>query len=188
MCGAIRIAHPQIASDAKKFFFASDAKTHSLDLNHRKMPEKPSAKILRCWPAMRKIGVFLKIERCDMPAIRTPLRFGLRCGRPRCHIASDVGQAMRATKICSFQDVWNYQGESSTRSLKAPLKVPPKGPLNPSLKAPLKEPLKAPLQVSLKAPLEVPPPPNRAPILCPRRGPSGHPSSWRSPEWGLRSS
>ena len=25
---AIRIAHPQIASDAKKFFFASDAKTH----------------------------------------------------------------------------------------------------------------------------------------------------------------
>ena len=30
------------------------------------------AKILRCWPAMRKIGVFFKIERCEMPAIRTP--------------------------------------------------------------------------------------------------------------------
>ena len=28
MCDAIRIAHCQIASDAKKLFFASDAKTH----------------------------------------------------------------------------------------------------------------------------------------------------------------
>ena len=27
-----------------------------------------------------------------------PLRFGLRCERPRCQIASDVGRAMRATK------------------------------------------------------------------------------------------
>ena len=50
------------------FFFASDAKTHSLDLNHTKTQEKPSAKILRCWPAMRKIGMFFKIERCEMPA------------------------------------------------------------------------------------------------------------------------
>ena len=32
------------------------------------MPEKPAAKILRCWPAMRKIGMFLKIamrNACD---------------------------------------------------------------------------------------------------------------------------
>ena len=56
----------------RKSFFASDAKTHSLDLNHRKMREKKPAKILRCRPAMRKIGVFFKIERCEMPAIRTP--------------------------------------------------------------------------------------------------------------------
>ena len=71
MCDAIRIAHPQITSDAKKFFFASDAKTHELDLNHKKVAERPSAKILRCWPAMRKIGMFFKIERCEMLAIRT---------------------------------------------------------------------------------------------------------------------
>ena len=44
-----------------------------------------------------------------------------------------------------------YQGESSTRSLKAPL------------------------MVSLKAPLKVSPPRIVHPILCPRRGPSGHP-------------
>ena len=46
------------------------------------------------------------------------------------------------------------QGESSTRSFKAPLKVPPTGPLKPPLKAPLKPPLKVPL----KAPLKVSPP------------------------------
>ena len=43
-----------------------------------------------------------------MPAIRTPaakclrfglpLRFGLRCERPQCQVASDVGRAMRTTK------------------------------------------------------------------------------------------
>ena len=61
-----------------KSLFASDAKTHSLDLNSqenaRKQKKKP-AKILRCWPAMRKIGVFFKIERCEVPAI-----FDSRCG------------------------------------------------------------------------------------------------------------
>ena len=71
MCDAIRIAHPQIASDAKKFF-ASDAKIRSLDLKSQENARKPSAKILPCWPAMRKIGIFFKIERYEMPAIRTP--------------------------------------------------------------------------------------------------------------------
>ena len=80
--------------------------------SHRKMPEKPSAKILRCWLAMQQIGMFFKIERCKMPAIRTPLRFGLRCERLRCQIASDVGGAMRATKN---ESVKNFQlhGEAS---------------------------------------------------------------------------
>ena len=72
MCDAIRIAHPQIASDAKSFF-ASDAKTHSLDLKSQENARKKPAKILRCWPAMRKIGVFFKIERCEMAAIWTPV-------------------------------------------------------------------------------------------------------------------
>ena len=31
-----------------------------------------------------------------------PLQFGLRCKRPRCQIASDVGRAMRATKVNRF--------------------------------------------------------------------------------------
>ena len=39
MCDAIRIAHPQIASDAKKFF-ASDAKTHSFDLKSQENARK----------------------------------------------------------------------------------------------------------------------------------------------------
>ena len=30
------------------------------------------------------------------------LRFGLRCERPRCQIASDVGRAMQTTKVCTL--------------------------------------------------------------------------------------
>ena len=40
MCDAILIAHPQIASDGKKFLFASDAKTHSLDLKSQENARK----------------------------------------------------------------------------------------------------------------------------------------------------
>ena len=73
MCDAIRIAHPQIASDATIFFFASDAKTHSLDLklqeNARKKGRENPA-MLGCDAKNR--GVFKKIERCEMAAIRTP--------------------------------------------------------------------------------------------------------------------
>ena len=100
MCDAIRIAHPQIASDAKKFFFASDAKTHSLDLksqeNARKtFCENPAMSIgLRC----EKSGCFLRSSDAKCLRFGLPLRFGLRCERPRCQIASDSGRAMRATK------------------------------------------------------------------------------------------
>ena len=45
MCDAIRIAHPQIASDTKKIF-ASDAKPHSLDLKSQENARKMPAKIL----------------------------------------------------------------------------------------------------------------------------------------------
>ena len=67
------IAHPQIASDAKKFlFFASDAKTHSLDLKSQEDTRKKTCENLAMLACDAKIGVFFKIERCEMPAIRTP--------------------------------------------------------------------------------------------------------------------
>ena len=77
MCDAIRIAqcHPQIASDAKKCFSLANAKTHSLDLKSQenarnKTCENPA--MLACNAKSR--GVFsIKIERCEMPAIRTPV-------------------------------------------------------------------------------------------------------------------
>ena len=66
------------------------------------MPEKPSAKILRCWPAMRKIGMLFKIERCETPAIRTPAAVWPAMRTPAMpnpiEIASDAGRAMRTTK------------------------------------------------------------------------------------------
>ena len=52
MCDAIRIAHPQIASDAKTlFFFASDAKIRSLDLKLQENARKTAcenAAMLAC--------------------------------------------------------------------------------------------------------------------------------------------
>ena len=67
------------------------------------MPEKHLAKILRCWPAMRKSASFLRSSDakclrgsdsrcglacdCEMPArVGLPLRFGLRCELPRCQM------------------------------------------------------------------------------------------------------
>ena len=67
--------------------------------NHRKMPGKTPAKILRCWPAMRKIRVFLRSSDAKCLRFGLPLQSGLRCERPRCQIASDVGRAMRTTKL-----------------------------------------------------------------------------------------
>ena len=84
----------------RKMFIVSDAKTHSFDQiwNHRTMPGKKLAKILRCWLAMRKIEVFLRSSAVCLQ-FGLPLWFGLRCEHPRCQIASDVGRAMRATKV-----------------------------------------------------------------------------------------
>ena len=48
------------------------------------MPEENPAKILRCWPAVRKIGVFLRSSDAKCLRFGLPLRFGLRCERPRC--------------------------------------------------------------------------------------------------------
>ena len=67
---------------------------------HTKTPEKPSAKILWCWPAMRKFKSACFLRSSDAKCLRfgLPLRFGLRCECPRCKIVSHVGRAMRATK------------------------------------------------------------------------------------------
>ena len=66
----------------RKSFFASDAKTDSLDLKSQENAGKKSAKILRCWPAMRKNGVLFKIERCEMAAIRAPAAVWLAMRAP----------------------------------------------------------------------------------------------------------
>ena len=102
MCDEIRIAHPQIASDAKKFFSLAMRNYIGLIWSHMKMPEKPSAKIPRCWPAMRKIGMLFTIERCGTPDFGLPQRFGLRCECPRCQIASDAGRVIRTTKYVTI--------------------------------------------------------------------------------------
>ena len=86
--------------------------------NHRKMQEKTPAKILRCWVAMRKSGCFLRSSDAKCLRFGLPLRFGLRCERPRCQIASDSGRAMRTTKL-------SVQNEIGTR-----FKVALSGPLN----------------------------------------------------------
>ena len=92
-------------------------------------------KVLRRIP-FPKIGSYQKNAR----SAAIDLQFLLQCSSNLC--------------CCTFgaPDPWGkghiLQGESSTRSLKAPLKVPPEAPLKAPLKAPPKAPLKAPLKVS----------------------------------------
>ena len=80
-------------------FFASAAKTHSLDLksqeNARKTFCEKSCDVgLRC----EKLACFLRSSNAKCLRFGLPLRFGLRCEYPRCQIASDAGRAMRTTK------------------------------------------------------------------------------------------
>ena len=84
----------------RKSFFASDAKTHSLDLKSqenaiKKACENPA--MLACDANNR--GVFQDRAMRKRLRFGLPLRFGLRCEYPRCQIASDVGRAMRTTKL-----------------------------------------------------------------------------------------
>ena len=69
MCDAMQIAHPQIASDAKKFcFFASDAKTPWLALKSHKECHKVSCEDCAM---LAYIGVHFNIELCEMLVLRT---------------------------------------------------------------------------------------------------------------------
>ena len=103
MRDAIQIVHPQIASDAQKFYhWRCGNPLARLIWIHRKRATKIPAKILRCWSAMRKIGIFLRSSDAKCLWFGHSLRSGLRCERPRCQIASDVGRAMRSTKSWLF--------------------------------------------------------------------------------------
>ena len=92
LCGPNRAMQPRCAmrfeshipkslAMRKSFFFfyfnfsLAMRKHIRLIWNHRKMPEQMPAKILRCWPAMRKIGVFFKDR-----AMRNPCDSDSRCG------------------------------------------------------------------------------------------------------------
>ena len=124
-CDAIRIAHPEILRDVKKFF-------RQRCENPLACPEitgKRHKNILRCWPAMRNIDMRFNIERCKMPAIRTLAGVWLAMRVPGCQIASDMGRAMRATKPstplqipCSEDNlsVREVQGQSKGSCLEDP--------------------------------------------------------------------
>ena len=91
---------PKSLAMRKSFFFASDAKTHSLDLksqeNARNKRLRKSCDVgLRC----EKSGCFLRSSDAKSLRFGLPLRFGLRCEHPQCQIARDVGRAMRTTKL-----------------------------------------------------------------------------------------
>ena len=78
MCDAIRIAHPDIASDANNFCSLAMRNPIRLIWNHRKMREKTPAKILRCWPAMPKSRHVFK-DRAMRNAYDSDSRCGLAC-------------------------------------------------------------------------------------------------------------
>ena len=95
------------------------------------MPEKPSAKILRCWPAMRKIGMFLKIERCEMPAIRTlaavwpamrapAMPNGERCGSSDASQKTTGPNNSNLRQKSSLKRVLRKQGTAPSPALPAP--------------------------------------------------------------------
>ena len=56
----------------RKSYFASDAKAHSLDLKSQENAKKKLRKSCDVGLQCEKSGRFFKIERCEMPAIRTP--------------------------------------------------------------------------------------------------------------------
>ena len=101
----------------RKSFSASDAKTHSLDLKSQEMPEKSQRKSCDVGLRCGKSGCFSRSSDANFLRFGLSLRFGLRCKRPRCQIASDVGRAMRTTKFwakhfCDWEVVLSCRNES----------------------------------------------------------------------------
>ena len=80
------------------FFFASDVKAHSLDLeSQEKYAEKSLRKLCDVGLRCGKSTCFLRSSDAKCPRFGLSLRFGLRCECPRCQIASDAGRAVRTT-------------------------------------------------------------------------------------------
>ena len=82
----------------RKVFYPSDAKPLNLLWAHRKIAAKARKSCdvgLRC----KKSAYFLRSSHAKCLRFGLPLRFGLRCEHPRYQIASDVGRAMRTTKV-----------------------------------------------------------------------------------------
>ena len=79
-----------------------------LILNHRKMPEKKPAKSCDAGLRCEKSGCFVRSSDAKCLRFGLPLRFGLRCEHPRCQISSDVGRAMRTTKLLTRKTGLTY--------------------------------------------------------------------------------
>ena len=112
----MRIAHPQIASDAKKFF-ASDVKTHSLDLKSQENARKKDCEnpaMLAC--DAKNHGVFL--DRAMRNACDSDSRCGLACDASARDVKSLAIRVERCEPLSprlsgprsSFGGVQNFSG------------------------------------------------------------------------------
>ena len=98
ICDAIRIHNPKSLA-MRNLFFSQAMRTPLRWISiHEKRATKAPAEILRCWPAMREIGMLLRSSDAKGLRFGLALRFGLRCEHPRCQIAGDVGRAKRTTQ------------------------------------------------------------------------------------------
>ena len=91
---------PKSLAMRKKYFLLAMRKhVRLIDLKKKKNQRKSCDVGLGC----KKSGWFLRSSDPKCLRFGLPLRFGLRCERPRCQIASDVGRAMRTTKDRAYQ-------------------------------------------------------------------------------------
>ena len=119
MCDAIRIAHPQIASDVNFFFGERCENTLALSEITGKCQKTccENSAMLAC--DAKESACFLRSSDAKCLRFGLPLQFGLRCERPRSKIASDVGRAMRTTKgntqhlhrYYTYMSTWPQKGQ-----------------------------------------------------------------------------
>ena len=102
MCDAIRIAHPQIASDAKSFFSLAMRNPLARSGVTGKIAENSLRKSCDVGLRCEKPGCCYRLSDAKCLRFGLSLRFGLRCEHPRCQIASDAGRAMRTTKATTL--------------------------------------------------------------------------------------
>ena len=127
---------------------------------------------------------FLRLSDAKCLRFRLPLLFGLRCERPRCQIASDVGRAMRTTKgtgerpgqkltglklcwnqvildrlvtLCLWNVTWAFQTGTQSIESQAHPNPSPTSP-TPSPSPSLPHPLANPSPAAVEPPFPTPPP------------------------------